>query len=58
MPEDLEGSRSLRGLTATLSAAGENLFGKIGFRCWVSEGALDVLQPELCSSGASPSAKR
>ena len=48
----------MRGLTATLSGAGENLFGKIGFRRRVSEGALDVLQPDLCSSGASPSAKR
>jgi D-galactarolactone cycloisomerase len=57
-PEDLEGYRSLRGLTATLSGAGGNLFGKIGFRRWVSEGAFDVLQPDLCSSGASPSAKR
>ena len=57
-PDDLEGYRSLRGPTTTLSGAGENLFGKIGFRRWVSEGALDVLQPDLCSSGASPSAKK
>jgi D-galactarolactone cycloisomerase len=50
-PEDLEGYKTLRNLTATYLAAGENLFGKINFRRWVSEGALDVLQPDLCSSG-------
>ena len=48
----------MRGLTATYVAAGENLFGKTGFRRWVSEGALDILQPDLLSSAASPSARR
>lgn len=57
-PEDLEGYRSLRNLTSTYLAAGENLFGKIGFRRWVSEGALDVLQPDLCSSGGFTECKK
>jgi len=57
-PEDLEGYRSLRNLTRTYLAAGENLFGKIGFRRWVSEGALDILQPDLCSSGGFTECKK
>lgn len=57
-PEDLEGYKSLRNLTATYLAAGENRFGKIGYRRWISEGALDILQPDLCSSGDSPSARK
>lgn len=33
--EDLEGYRSLKNLTGTYLDAGENLFGKIGFRRWL-----------------------
>lgn len=57
-PEDLEGYKSLRNLTATHLAAGENLFGKTGFRRWISEGALDLLQPDLCSSGGFTECKK
>ena len=57
-PEDLEGYKALRNLTATYVAAGENLFGKIGCRRWVSEGALDILQPDLCSSGGFTECKK
>ena len=57
-PEDLEGYRSLRHLTATFVAAGENLFGKMGFRRWISEGALDIVQPDLCSSGGFTECKK
>jgi D-galactarolactone cycloisomerase len=57
-PEDLEGYRALRNLGATYLAAGENLFGKIGYRRWISEGALDVLQPDLCSSGGFTECKK
>lgn len=57
-PEDLEGYKSLRNLTATYLAAGENLFGKTGYRRWISEGALDVLQPDLCSSGGFTESKK
>jgi D-galactarolactone cycloisomerase len=57
-PEDLEGYRTLRNLTATYLAAGENVFGKIGYRRWISEGALDILQPDLCSSGGFTECKK
>jgi D-galactarolactone cycloisomerase len=57
-PEDLEGYKALRHLSATYVAAGENLFGKIGYRRWVSEGALDILQPDLCSSGGFTECKK
>ena len=48
----------MRNLTATYVAAGENLFGKIGYRRWVSEAALDILQPDLCSSGGFTECKK
>jgi D-galactarolactone cycloisomerase len=57
-PEDLEGYRSLRNLTTTYLAAGENVFGKIGYRRWISEGAVDILQPDLCSSGGFTECKK
>jgi D-galactarolactone cycloisomerase len=57
-PEDLEGYKSLRNLTTTYLAAGENLFGKVGYRRWISEGALDILQPDLCSSGGFTECKK
>jgi D-galactarolactone cycloisomerase len=57
-PEDLEGYKALRHLSATYVAAGENLFGKIGYRRWVSEGALDIVQPDLCSSGGFTECKK
>jgi D-galactarolactone cycloisomerase len=57
-PEDLEGYKALRHLTDTNLAAGENLFGKTGFRRWISEGALDILQPDLCSSGGFTECKK
>jgi D-galactarolactone cycloisomerase len=58
VPEDLDGYRALRNLSATYVAAGENVFGKIGFRRWISEGALDILQPDLCSSGGFTECKK
>jgi D-galactarolactone cycloisomerase len=57
-PEDLEGYKNLRNLTATYLAAGENLFAKTGYRRWISEGALDILQPDLCSSGGFTECKK
>jgi D-galactarolactone cycloisomerase len=53
-----EGYKALRHLTDTYLAAGENLFGKTGFRRWISEGALDILQPDLCSSGGFSECKK
>jgi D-galactarolactone cycloisomerase len=57
-PEDQEGYTAIRHLTETLVASGENLFGKIGYRNWISQGALDILQPDLCSSGGFTECKK
>lgn len=57
-PEDMEGYRDLKNLTGIYIAAGENLFGKTGYRHWVSSGALDILQPDLCSSGGFTECKK
>ncbi|GMA64885.1 mandelate racemase/muconate lactonizing enzyme family protein [Alicyclobacillus fastidiosus] len=57
-PEDLEGYKSIRHLSKTYVAAGENIFGKIGYRQWISQGALDILQPDLCSSGGFTECKK
>jgi D-galactarolactone cycloisomerase len=50
-PEDIDGYRELKNLTNIYLAAGENEFSKIGFREWISRGAVDILQPDLCSAG-------
>ncbi|GGE27902.1 D-galactarolactone cycloisomerase [Pullulanibacillus camelliae] len=57
-PEDIEGYQSLKNLTSTYIASGENLFGKVGYRHWISSGALDILQPDLCSSGGFTECKK
>jgi D-galactarolactone cycloisomerase len=57
-PEDLEGYREIKNLTETYVAAGENVFGKTGYRDWVSRKALDILQPDLCSSGGFTECKK
>lgn len=57
-PEDIEGYRALRHQTATYLAAGENLFGKFGFRHWITGGAVDIIQPDLCSSGGFTETKK
>jgi D-galactarolactone cycloisomerase len=50
-PEDREGYKELKNLTNIYLACGENEFTKIGFRDWISTRAIDILQPDLCSSG-------
>ena len=57
-PEDLEGYAALRNLTGTQIAAGENLFGKQNYRRWLEKGALDIYQPDLCSSGGFTECKK
>lgn len=57
-PEDIEGYKEIKNLTKTYVAAGENIFGKIGYRQWASEKALDILQPDLCSSGGFTECKK
>jgi D-galactarolactone cycloisomerase len=57
-PEDIEGYRNLRHLTATYISAGENIFGKTGYRHWIASGALDILQPDLMSAGGFTEGKK
>jgi D-galactarolactone cycloisomerase len=57
-PEDIDGYRELKNLTATYIAAGENEFTKIGFREWVSKRAVDIIQPDLCSAGGFTECKK
>jgi D-galactarolactone cycloisomerase len=57
-PEDIEGYKELKTLGATYIAAGEQIFGKIGFRRWISERALDILQPDLMSAGGFTELKK
>ncbi|WP_042143559.1 mandelate racemase/muconate lactonizing enzyme family protein [Paucisalibacillus sp. EB02] len=57
-PEDIEGYKEIKNLTSTYVATGENLFGKIGYRHWISQKAVDILQPDLCSSGGFTECKK
>ncbi|WP_281890649.1 mandelate racemase/muconate lactonizing enzyme family protein [Paenibacillus sp. YYML68] len=57
-PEDIEGYLAIRHLTETYIASGENLFGKTGYRSWIAQGALDIVQPDLCSSGGFTECKK
>jgi len=57
-PEDIAGYASIRNLTPSFIAAGENIFGKIAFKEWLSKGALDIYQPDLCSSGGFTECKK
>ena len=57
-PEDIEGYRLLRTMGITSLAAGENLFGKHACARWVSRGAIDILQPDICSSGGFTEVKK
>ncbi|MBZ9558620.1 MULTISPECIES: mandelate racemase/muconate lactonizing enzyme family protein [unclassified Modicisalibacter] len=50
-PENRHGYRELKGLSRTYIAAGENEYSKIGFRDLISDGALDVVQPDLGAAG-------
>jgi D-galactarolactone cycloisomerase len=57
-PEDMEGYQSLRNLTGTYIASGENIFGKTGYRQWISGRVLDILQPDLMSAGGFTECKK
>ena len=57
-PEDMEGYVAIRNLTGSYIAAGENLFGKQNFKRWLAHGALDIYQPDLCSSGGFTELKK
>lgn len=57
-PEDIDGYRQLRGLTATCIAGGENLLGKHACRPWIAGGAFDIFQPDVCACGGFTEAKK
>lgn len=57
-PEDMDGYASIRNLTSAYIAAGENIFGKIAYKDWLRKGALDIYQPDLCSSGGYTECKK
>lgn len=57
-PENMAGYKSLKSISTPLIAAGEQIFGKMGFHSWLSERALDVIQPDICSSGGITECKK
>ncbi|MFR8178324.1 MAG: mandelate racemase/muconate lactonizing enzyme family protein [Christensenellales bacterium] len=57
-PEDINGYAAIRNLTGSYIAAGENLFGKATYKLWLEKGALDIYQPDLCSSGGFTELKK
>jgi D-galactarolactone cycloisomerase len=57
-PEDIEGYKELKTLSPIYIASGENIFTKIGYRNWIAEHALDIIQPDLCSSGGFTELKK
>lgn len=57
-PEDLKGYQDLKMHAKTRIAAGEQIFGKMGFLPWLNGRALDIIQPDLCSSGGITECKK
>jgi len=57
-PEDIEGYKELKTLSSTFIAAGENIFGNIDARKWVSSKAIDILQPDIAATGGFTAVKR
>lgn len=57
-PEDLAGYQTLTKTSNTRIAAGEQVFGKMGFLPWLNGRALDIIQPDLCSSGGITECKK
>lgn len=57
-PEDMGGYLEIKSLTKTAIAAGEQVFGKMGYRPWLESRALDIIQPDLCSSGGITECKK
>ncbi|GLT15304.1 mandelate racemase/muconate lactonizing enzyme family protein [Vibrio algivorus] len=57
-PEDLVGYQQIKNMSATYIAAGEQVFGKMGYQPWLQDRALDIIQPDLCSSGGITEGKK
>ena len=50
-PEDMEGYAYLRAISSNYIAAGENIFTKIRYKDFFEKRALDIIQPDISSSG-------
>lgn len=57
-PEDRNGYCAIRNLSSSYIAAGEEIFGKYYMNEWLQAGALDIYQPDLCSSGGFTECKK
>jgi D-galactarolactone cycloisomerase len=51
VPEDIEGYCTVRRNLAIPIAGGEAEFTRYGFRSLITQAAVDILQPDLCSAG-------
>jgi D-galactarolactone cycloisomerase len=51
VPEDIEGYRAVRQALSIPIAGGEAEFTRYGFRNLIAQGAVDILQPDICSMG-------
>ena len=51
VPEDIEGYVKLREISRNYIAGGENVFTKQTYRRYMEAGALDIIQPDISSSG-------
>ncbi|WP_133013426.1 mandelate racemase/muconate lactonizing enzyme family protein [Marinomonas flavescens] len=57
-PEDIKGYQQIKNLSGAYITAGEQVFGKMGFQPWLEARALDIIQPDLCSSGGITECKK
>ncbi|MGF1702145.1 mandelate racemase/muconate lactonizing enzyme family protein [Photobacterium makurazakiensis] len=57
-PEDIDGYSEIKSNSPTAIAAGEQVFGKMGYRPWFEKRSLDIIQPDLCSSGGFTECKK
>lgn len=57
-PEDIDGYREIKESSPVSIAAGEQIFGKMGYRPWLEKRSLDIIQPDLCSNGGFTECKK
>jgi D-galactarolactone cycloisomerase len=57
-PEDLQGYRQVKSALRIPIAGGEAEFTRWGFRSILMDRAIDILQPDVCAAGGSPSARK
>ncbi|WP_299260722.1 mandelate racemase/muconate lactonizing enzyme family protein [uncultured Kushneria sp.] len=57
-PENRHGYRELKGISKTWIAAGENEYTRLGYRDWIGDGALDVIQPDIGAAGGLTECRR